>query len=136
MSAIEIVKAFYDSDMANDPNIVSEFFHEDCEMHWTSSHGFRLLNYNDIKDFFEGTRKSFNSLRFEFTHFLEIDDTVVTRHTLYGGTIESADSEIVLGHFSSIWEIKDSKLYRGYEISQKPDESDKTSMDSYREIKK
>ena len=135
MSAKELVKAFYESDLANDSTIVPKFFHKDCELHWSSSHGFMLLKYNDIVDFFEGTRKSYHSLRFEFTHLIEADGSVITRHTLFGHTIENPDSEIVLAHFLTIWEVKGDKLYRGYEISQQADESDIKSMSSYAEIK-
>jgi len=135
MSAKELVKAFYDSDIANDSNIVSEFFHKDCELHWSSSKGFKLLNYDDIVDFFEGTRKSFDSLRFEFTHFIEENNTVITRHTLFVNPIENPDSEVVLARFCSIWEVKNNKLYRGYEISQLADENHEKAMSSYAERK-
>jgi hypothetical protein len=94
-----------------------------------------LLKYNDIVNFFVGTRKSYHSLRFEFTHFIEADGSVITRHTLFANTIENPDSEIVLAHFSTIWEVKDDKLYRGYEISQQADESNTVAMKSYEERK-
>lgn len=135
MSAKEVVKAFYESDLANDAKVVSKFFHKDCELHWTSSQGFVLLNYKELKGFFKGTRQSYNSLRFEFTHLIEADNFVTTRHTLFGCTIENSDSETVLAHFSTIWEVKEGKLYRGFEISQQADESDSKSMTSYSEIK-
>lgn len=131
MSPKELVVSFYESDVANNPNVVSDYFHKDCELHWTSSQGFKLLKYNDLVDFFEGTRKAYDVLRFQFTHLIESNSTVVTRHTLYGNTIEDPNTETVLGHFSTIWEIKDNKLYRGYEISQQADESDLGSMQSY-----
>lgn len=121
MSAKAIVKGFYDSDLANDDTIVSRFFHKDAEMHWNSSRGFALLNYDDIEAFFEGTRQSYNNLRFDFTHFLENGVFVTTRHTLYATTIENLD-EVGLAHFTSIWEVKDGKLFRCYEISQLFDE--------------
>lgn len=135
MSAKEVVKAFYESDMANDTKIVSNFFHKECELHWTSSQGFLFMDYKGMENFFKGTRRSYTSLRFEFTHFIESNEFVTTRHTLYGNTIENPDSETVLAHFSSIWEVKDDKLYRGFEISQQADESDMESMASYKEIK-
>ncbi|WP_299113361.1 nuclear transport factor 2 family protein [uncultured Winogradskyella sp.] len=135
MSAKEIVKAFYDSDLANDPDVVSKFYHKECELHWSSSQGFMFLDYDAIVDFFEGTRKSYTNLRFEFTHFIEVDSKVFTRHTLFANTIENPDNEVVLAHFSTIWEVKDNKLYRGYEISQQADESDAESMASYAERK-
>ena len=135
MGAKEIVKAFYNSDLANDSSIVSKFFHEDCELHWSSSQGFTLLRYNDIVAFFEGARKSYENLRFEFTHLIESGDTVVTRHTLFANTIENSDNEIVLARYSTIWEVKDNKLYRGYEISQLADENHDMAMNSYAERK-
>ena len=135
MSTKELVKAFYDSDIANDSNVVSKFFHRDCELHWSSSKGFNLLTYNAIDEFFTGTRKSYDSLRFEFTHLLEVEDTVATRHTLFAKTIENPDIEIVLARYSTIWEVKDNKLYRGYEISQLADETHTKAMDSFTERK-
>ncbi|WP_178988448.1 nuclear transport factor 2 family protein [Winogradskyella schleiferi] len=131
MTAKEVVKAFYESDLANDPKVVEQFFHKDCELHWTNSQGFVLLDYSDLKDFFKGTRKSYNSLRFEFTHFIEAGNFVTSRHTLFGHTIENPETETTLAHFTTIWEVKDGKLYRGYEISQQADESDDISMASY-----
>ncbi|BAO77431.1 nuclear transport factor 2 family protein [Winogradskyella sp. PG-2] len=135
MSAKELVKAFYDSDLANDSFVVPTFFHQDCELHWSSSNGFSLLKYDDIVSFFEGTRKSYDNLRFEFTHLIEVDDSVITRHTLFVNTIENPDSEIVLARFSTIWEVKDNKLFRGYEISQFADETHTKAKDSYAERK-
>lgn len=134
MSAKQVVKAFYESDIANDANVVSNFFHKDCELHWTGSKGFVLLKYKDIEDFFEGTRQSYTTVRFEFTHFIETNEFVTTRHTLFGNTIENPDYETALAHFSTIWEVKEGKLYRGFEISQQADESNKISMNSYKEI--
>ena len=135
MSSKKVVKSFYESDLANDATMVSKHFHKDCELHWTSSQGFTLLNYDDIETFFEGTRQSYNSLRFEFTHFIASGVFVTTRHTLFGFTIENPDIETTIAHFSTIWEVKDDKLYRGFEISQQADETDKKSIKSYREIK-
>ncbi|EPR70234.1 hypothetical protein ADIWIN_3590 [Winogradskyella psychrotolerans RS-3] len=135
MSAKKVVKAFYEADLANDATMVSKHFHKDCELHWTSSQGFTLLNYKDIETFFEATRQSYNSVRFEFTHFIGSGDFVTTRHTLFGSTIENPEAETAIAHFSTIWEVKDEKLYRGFEISQQADETDEKSVKSYREIK-
>ncbi len=133
MSAKELVKEFYDVDLANDASVVPNFFHKDCELHWTSSQGFALLKYNDILDFFKGTRESYESIRFEFTHLFEADSKVVARYTLFGNTIEDPDSEIIIAHFITIWKVKENKLYRGYEISQQADENNSESLKSYTE---
>ena len=121
MKAKDVVRNFYASDLANDETVVAKFFHKECELHWSSSHGFMLLKYNDISSFFEGTRKSYNSLRFEFSHLLEDGKFVSTRHTLYANTIENPDEEVALADFIAIWEVKNDKLYRCFEMSQKAD---------------
>ena len=135
MSGKELIKAFYESDIANDSEVVATYFHKDCELHWSSSKGFLILNYDDLLSFFEGTRQSYNSVRFEFTHLMEVESTVVTRHTLFASTIEDPENELALAHFSSIWTLKDDKLYKGYEISQLADVNNAKSLKSYSEIK-
>ena len=134
MTAKEVVLAFYQSDLANDVSVVPNFFHKGCELHWNSSRGFMILKYDDILSFFEGTRKAYESLRFEFSHVIQENDFVTTRHTLFANTIENPDEEVALAHFISIWEVKDGKLYRCHEISQLADEST-LKANSFREIK-
>ncbi len=134
MSAKTIVKSFYESDLANDASLIPEFFHKDCELHWNSSQGFSILNYEDIKTFFDGIIASYLSLRFKMSHVLEDGNFVSTRHTLFAKTIEDPENEQALAHFMSIWEVKDEKLYRCYEISQLTNENALASG-SFSEIK-
>ncbi|RZN83995.1 MAG: nuclear transport factor 2 family protein [Winogradskyella sp.] len=122
MSAKKLLEQFYSSDVANNETLVADYFHKDCELHWNSSSGFALLKYDDIVSFFEGVRASYNSLRFLHTHLLENDNHVTSRHHLYAQTIEQPNEEILLAHFIAIWEVKDGKLYRCYELSQLADE--------------
>jgi len=122
MSPKELVRSFYESDLANDSSLIPHFFHKDCELHWNSSKGFDILNYDGIVTFFKGITESFDSLRFQISHLLEDGNFVTSRHTLYGKMIEDPDNEVAMAHFTAIWEVKDSKLYRCYEISQLTDE--------------
>ena len=135
MKPIDIVKNFYDSDLANDETIVAKYFHKECELHWNSSHGYMLLKYNDIVTFFEGTRKAYNSLRFDFSHVLKDEQFVTSRHTLFANTIENPDEEVALAHFIAIWEVKDEKLYRCHEMSQQADQRIVNS-ESFKAVKK
>lgn len=135
MKPIDIVKNFYDSDLANDETIVAKYFHKECELHWNSSHGYMLLKYNDIVTFFEGTRKAYNSLRFDFSHVLKEEQFVTSRYTLFANTIENPDEEVALAHFIAIWEVKDEKLYRCHEISQQADQRILNS-ESFKAVKK
>lgn len=134
MSAKSIVRSFYESDLANNADLIPQFFHTDCELHWNSSQGFTILKYDDIKTFFDGIRVSYISLRFQMSHLLEDGNFVSNRHTLYAKTIEDPDNEQALAHFMSIWEVKDGKLYRSYEISQLANEN-AINSNSFSEIK-
>jgi hypothetical protein len=45
---------------------------------------------------------------------------IAVRYSHYIKTIENPREEMLLAHFMVIWELKDDKLYRGYQISQLP----------------
>ena len=48
MSPKEIVKAFYESDIANDSDLVSKFMHKECQLHWNSSSGYEVFDYDGL----------------------------------------------------------------------------------------
>lgn len=135
MTAKQVVKDFYNLDLAAEKNAIS-FFHNDCELHWNSSKGFITLNYQEIHEMLENVRKSYVSFKYRLSHLLEDGGTVTARYTVYVTPIEKADEdeEEALAHFISIWEVKDGKLFRGYEISQLADENP-ASLKTFSEIK-
>ncbi len=47
---------------------------------------------------------------------------MTSRHHVYAQTIEQPNDEVLLAHFIALWEVKDNKLYRCYELSQLADE--------------
>ena len=121
MSPKELLSSYLQSDLANDISLVPKYYHPDCVSYWNSSQGFKTFKYDDIYKFFKGVTESYNSLRFQISHLLEQGNKVTIRYTLYAKTIEAPDEEIPLAHYISIWEIKDNKLYRGFESSQPAD---------------
>ncbi|WP_452224503.1 nuclear transport factor 2 family protein [Lacinutrix chionoecetis] len=122
MSAKTIVKAFYDSNLATDENVI-DMFHKDCVLNWNSSKGFSSLDKEDIVGRLAAIRKSYLSFTYRLSHLLENENTITARYTVYCTVIERPLKEEPLAHFISIWEVKDKKLYRGYEISQLLDDS-------------
>ena len=133
MSAKEIVNNFYQSDLAKDDKIMN-FFHENCELSWNSSKGFTKLDFQGIDDMLKGVQKSYLSFKFRVSHLLQDNNTITVRYTIYATTIERPEKEDALAHFITIWEVKDNKMYRGFEISQLADISS-DSLNSYAEIK-
>lgn len=132
MTPKQIVKNFYDLDLAKTEDAI-KLFHPDCHLHWNSTQGFTELDHSGIQNMLNGVRESFTSFNYRLSHLLADGDTVTARYTVYVTPIEDTE-EIPLAHFISIWEVKDGKLYRGYEISQQVDASD-SSISSYAEIK-
>ncbi|MFL0352547.1 nuclear transport factor 2 family protein [Xanthomarina sp. GH4-25] len=134
MSPKEIVKQFYEYNLVENKIAVEKYFHENCELHWNSSKGFQLLNFEDIQAFFNNVNDTYFNLRSEISHLLQDGDFVTTRYTVYARTIENPDEEIPLAHYISIWELKDGKLFKGHQISQLADD-DAIQANSFSEIK-
>ena len=133
MSPKDIVKTFYQSDLAKDDNIMN-FFHKNCELNWNSSKGFTKRDYQGIEHMITSVQKSYLSFKFRVSHLLQDNNTITARYTIYATTIERPEKEDAIAHFISIWEVKNNKLYRGFEISQLADTSSE-SLNSYAEIK-
>nr|WP_321234854.1 nuclear transport factor 2 family protein [uncultured Psychroserpens sp.] len=133
MLAKEVVKAFYELDLAKTNNAL-DFIHKDCKLLWNSSNGYTTLDYEGIKNMLEGLKKAYHSFNYRVSHLLEDQNMVTARYTIYVTSIERPEKEDALAHFISIWEVKNEKLYRCHEISQLADDSSE-SLNSYAEIK-
>jgi hypothetical protein len=52
------------------------------------------------------------------THIIEEGDTVSVRYSHFVKTFENPREEMLLAHFFVIWEVKEGKLFRGFQMSQ------------------
>lgn len=134
MSPKEIVKGFYESDLANDSSVVPTYIHKDCLLHWNSSTGYTAFDYEGLVRFYSNIKAAYHSLRPKISHLLQDENFVTIRFTMFVSTIEDPDNEMPLANFISIWEVKDGKMYRGHEISQVADDN-LESYKSFSEIK-
>jgi predicted SnoaL-like aldol condensation-catalyzing enzyme len=134
MTPKEIVKSFYESNLAEGINIIPQYVHPECQLHWNSSSGYNVMDYDGILQFFKNISAAYHTIKSQISHLLEDENQVTIRYTLFASTIEDPDNEQPLANFISIWEIKDGKLYRGYEISQVADDN-LESYKSFSEIK-
>lgn len=134
MSPKRIVQAYYESDFANDKHVVEKYLHKDCQLHWNSSTGYKVMDYEALDQFFQNINTSYDSVKSKISHLLEDQNHVTIRFTLFVNTIEDPENEQPIANFISIWEVKDDKLYRGYEISQVADDNVE-SYKSFSQIK-
>ena len=133
-NAKKIVRAFYLSDLLKDETVLKTYFHKDVELIWNSTDGLSILNYDDLNTFFTEVRRTYYDLRAEVSHMLEDDGHVTIRYKYYIRTMENPDEELGIAHFICIWEVKDGKLYRGWQVSQPVTDKDDTT-ESYERVK-
>ena len=116
--AKQIVRDFYGSNFLQDESVIETFFHPEIELIWNNSNGLSVLKYSDIANFLEEIKRTYDDLRVEISHLLSDRETVSIRYKYYIRTLENPDEELGIAHFIAIWEIKDDKLFRGYQVSQ------------------
>ena len=133
-SAKEIVRGFYQSDILKDKTVLDKYFHKDLVLIWNSVDGLTIMNFEDLVEFFAEIRRSYNDLRIEVSHLLEDDNHITIRYKYYIRTMENPDEELGIAHFIAIWEVKDDKMYRGYQVSQPVTGMDDTN-ESYHRVK-
>ncbi len=119
----KIVQAFYTSNFYENPEEVRTYLHPEAELYWNSSAGFNKMSFSDVLKMSSDMSKTFESLRAEISHLLYDKNEVTIRLTYHIKTVENPEEEIPIAHFIAIWEIKDGKMYKGYQISQAADET-------------
>ncbi len=118
MSAKEIVQNFYKSDVILEVETVNTFLHSEVILEWHSTKGFLKLNHEQIIAISHELGKTYVRSKYQISHIAQEGDTVAVRYSQYVKTIENPREEMLLAHFMVIWEIKDNKLFRGYQMSQ------------------
>jgi predicted SnoaL-like aldol condensation-catalyzing enzyme len=118
MTAKELVQDFYKSDVLLSSALVTEFLHPDVVLEWHSSTGFIKLSYDEIIAYSNELSKAYIRSKIRISHILEEDNIVSVRYSHYVKTVENPREEMLLANFIVIWEVKNDKLYRGYQMSQ------------------
>lgn len=118
MSAKKIVQEFYKSDALLEVETVANLLHPEIILEWHSTTGFLKLNYTEIINYTTQLSKAYIRSKSRITHIIEDHNTVAVKYDHYVKTIENPREEMLLAHFMVIWELKDNKLYRGYQMSQ------------------
>lgn len=118
MSAKEIVQKFYKSEALLNSEVLKDFIHPDILIDWNSSTGFIQLNYESLLNLSNELSKAYVRSKARISHIIEEGDLVSLRYSHFVKTIENPREDMLLAHFIVIWQIKDDKLFRGYQMSQ------------------
>lgn len=118
MTPKELVLDFYKNDLILNKSEVNEFLHPDLIIEWNSSKGFVQMNREDVLNLSDELSKAYVRSKMRITHILQENSMVSVRYSHFVKTFENPREEMLLAHFFVIWEIKDGKLYKGYQMSQ------------------
>jgi predicted SnoaL-like aldol condensation-catalyzing enzyme len=118
MSAKKIVQDFYKSDALINSEIMDTFLHPDVVLDWNSSKGFIQIQRDEILALATELGKAYIRSKARISHLVKEGNTVAVRYSHYIKTVENPREEMLLAHFMVVWEIKDDKLYRGFQMSQ------------------
>ena len=114
----KLIQDFYKSDAFINSEIMNSYLHPDFILDWNSSTGFKQMNRQDLLDLAAELSKAYIRSKVKISHILKDGNEVMLRYSHFIKTFENPREEMLLGHFMVIWEVKDDKLYRGYQISQ------------------
>lgn len=117
MQPKDVVLDFYKSDVLLDRNAVDSLLHPQASVDWNSSKGFIQMNREDILNLTSDLHKAYIRSKIQISHIIEENNIVCVRYAHFVKTIENPREEMLLAHFFVIWEIKDDKLYKGFQMS-------------------
>lgn len=118
MTSKRLIQDFYKSDALINPAIMKDFLHPDVIVDWNSTKGFIQMKYDEIITITAELAKAYVRSKVKISHLIQDGNTISVRYSHYVKTIENPREEMLLAHFMTIWEVKDEKLYRGYQMSQ------------------
>lgn len=118
MTPKKTVESFYKPDVFLDTGLVASFLHDDVILDWNSSKGFLQLKKDDIISLSSEMSKAYTRSKCRISHILAEGNLVSVRYSHFVKTIENEREETFLAHFIVIWEVRDGKLFRGYQMSQ------------------
>lgn len=117
MKPKDIVLDFYKSDVLLDRKAVSEILHPEVTIDWNTTKGFIKMNFDDVLSLTDELSKAYVRSKIRISHILQERNLVSLRYSHFVKTIENPREEMLMGNFFVIWEVKDGKLFRGYQMS-------------------
>jgi predicted SnoaL-like aldol condensation-catalyzing enzyme len=120
MSPKKLVQDFYKSEAIIDTAKMNGFLHPDATVEWYSTKGFIKMRRDEIMKLTAELSKSYLRSKVRISHILGDGNLVSVYYTHHVKTIENPREEILLAHFSTIWEVREGKLYRCWQMSQLP----------------
>ncbi|TDD94927.1 nuclear transport factor 2 family protein [Flavobacterium cellulosilyticum] len=117
MTTKNIVLAFYKSDVFLDTKKVSELLHPDVTIDWNTTKGVIQMKFDDIISLSSDLAKAYVRSKIKISHIVHENNMVSLRYSHIVKTIENPREDMLLANFFVIWEVKDGKLFKGFQMS-------------------
>ena len=118
MSAKKLVQNFYKSDALIDAEVMKDFLHPEIILDWNSSKGFIQMKRQGLLEFASELSRSYIRSKITISHIVKEGNLISVRYSHTVKTLENPREDILLANFMVIWELKDDKLFRGFQMSQ------------------
>ncbi len=118
MSSKKSILNFYKSDALINPKVLDTFLHPDVILDWNSSTGFIQMKREDLLEFASELSRSYIRSKVTISHIVKEGNLISVRYSHTVKTVENPREDILLANFMVIWELKDDKLFRGFQMSQ------------------
>lgn len=120
MNPKEIVLDFYNSDALFNSKTLEGFLHPDVILEWNSSKGFIKKDRISLLQMADDLKIGYEAFVVQIHQIVAENNLVSVHYTHFGTTIENPQQINRLAYFFAIWEVKNGKLFRGYQMSQLP----------------
>lgn len=114
----ELIQKIYVEEGIRNAETLDKCFHENVILEWTSSEGDLILHKKDIIKIAEELFSNYSTSFIEITHLIEEENKVAVKYNHKVATIENPDEIMLIAKFIVIWEMENSKIIKGYQISQ------------------
>lgn len=114
----KILQAFYKSEAFIQPDILADYLHPEIVVEWQSTKGLITMNFQDLIDLSTEISRAYVQSNIRLSHMISENNQIAVRYSHFVKTIENPLEEMLLAHFMIIWEFKDGKMHRGFQMSQ------------------
>ena len=118
MNPKKIILDFYKSDALINPEVLKTFLHHDVILDWNSRTGFIQMNREGLLALASELSSSYVRSKVAISHIVREGNLISVRYSHSVKTLENPREDILLANFMVVWELKDDKLYRGFQMSQ------------------
>ena len=118
MATKKFIQDFYKSEALINSKLLETYLHPDFIMEWNGHNGILKMNKKEWLEYTLELERTYIRFKAKIIHLLVDKDLVSINYSLYVRIVENPREELYLTDFMTIWEMKDDKFYRCYQMSR------------------